>query len=211
MTASISVLLPLRGAAPFLGQALASLQAQASGDWRGVLCPVGEALTVLAARAAATDPRFCAGPTGASEAAALARWSRTASTRNSCACWIPTMRWRRRRWPPCMPLAARPDAGMAYSRHVLVDTDGRVLGPAASLIFSTLTNTAPPQSKYFFYKETGTTKSTINSAVRKMEQAGYLYLKTRNREEHLRFSHGKRRGTHEKYRPSPDRHRKCDF
>ena len=28
-----------------------------------------------------------------------------------------------------------------------------------------------------FYKETGTTKSTINSAVRKMEQAGYLYLK----------------------------------
>ena len=34
---------------------------------------------------------------------------------------------------------------------------------------------------------------------------------TRNREEHLRFSHAKRRGTHEKYRPSPDRHRKCDF
>ena len=28
-----------------------------------------------------------------------------------------------------------------------------------------------------FYKETGTTKSTINSAVRRMEQAGYLYLK----------------------------------
>ena len=28
-----------------------------------------------------------------------------------------------------------------------------------------------------FYKETGTTKSTINSAVRKMEQAGYLDLK----------------------------------
>ena len=27
------------------------------------------------------------------------------------------------------------------------------------------------------YKETGTTKSTINSAIRKMEQAGYLYLK----------------------------------
>ena len=56
-----------------------------------------------------------------------------------------------------------------------------------------------------FYKETGTTKSTINSAVRRMEQAGYLY-ETRNRAEHLRFSHGKRRGTHEKYRPSPDRH-----
>ena len=52
-----------------------------------------------------------------------------------------------------------------------------------------------------FYKETGTTKSTINSAV----------SETRNWEEHLCFSHGKRRGTHEKYRPSPDRHRKCDF
>lgn len=63
-----------------------------------------------------------------------------------------------------------------------------------------------------FYKETGTTKSTINSAVRKMEQAGYLSVpETRNREEHLRFSHGKRRETHEKYRPSPDCHRKCDF
>lgn len=57
-----------------------------------------------------------------------------------------------------------------------------------------------------FYKETGTTKSTINSAVRKMEQAGYLYLKPGTGREYLRFSHGKRRGTHEKYRPSPDRH-----
>ena len=28
-----------------------------------------------------------------------------------------------------------------------------------------------------FYKETGTTKSTINSSVRKMEKAGILYLK----------------------------------
>lgn len=28
----------------------------------------------------------------------------------------------------------------------------------------------------FFYKETGTTKSTINSSVRKMEKAGILYL-----------------------------------
>ena len=29
-----------------------------------------------------------------------------------------------------------------------------------------------------FYKETGTTKSTINSAVRRMEQAGYLDRKS---------------------------------
>ncbi|MGX5673410.1 hypothetical protein [Thermomonas sp. XSG] len=129
MTASISVLLPLRGAAPFLGQALASLQAQASGDWRGVLCPVGEAATVLAARVAATDPRFCAGPTAASEAAALALAADGIDTEFLCVLDPDDALAPQALAALHAALAARPDAGMAYSRHVLVDTDGRVLGP----------------------------------------------------------------------------------
>lgn len=129
MTASISVLLPLRGAAPFLGQALASLQAQTFASWRGVLCPLGEAATALAARVAAADPRFCVGPTGASEAAALALAAEGIDSEFLCVLDPDDALAPQALAALHAALAARPDAGMAYSRHVLVDAGGRVLGP----------------------------------------------------------------------------------
>ena len=129
MTASISVLLPLRGAMPFLEQALASLRAQTFSEWRGVLCPVGEAATAHAARVAAADPRCRVGPTATTEAAALALAADGIDS--ECLCLLDPDDALA---PAALAqlhaaLAARPDAGLAYSRHVLVDAGGRVLGP----------------------------------------------------------------------------------
>lgn len=129
MTASISVLLPLRSATPFLGPALASLQAQAFDGWRGVLCPVGEAASALAARVAAADPRFCVGPAGASEVTALALAADGIDSEYLCVLDPDDALAPAALAGLHATLAWRPDAGMAYSRHVLMDAGGRVLGP----------------------------------------------------------------------------------
>lgn len=129
MTAPISVLLPLRSATPFLGEALASLQAQTFNEWRGVLCPVGAAATALTAPAAAADPRFRAGPAAATEAAALARAADAIDSEYLCVLDPDDALAPSALAELHAALAARPDAGMAYSRHVLVDAGGRMLGP----------------------------------------------------------------------------------
>lgn len=129
MTASISVLLPLRSVTPFLEQALASLQAQTCADWRCVLCPVGQAAVALADAVAAADPRRQVGPAGASEAAALALAADAIDSEFLCVLDPDDALAPAAFAQLQAALAARPDAGMAYSRHVLMDAGSRVLGP----------------------------------------------------------------------------------
>lgn len=129
MTAVIEVLLPMRGAAPFLGQALASLRAQSFEAWRGVLCPVGETAATLAARVAGADARLRVGPTAATEGAALALAAEGIDSEFLCVvdaddALAPGALSRLH-----AAMAARPAVGMAYSHHLLMDAAGRVLGP----------------------------------------------------------------------------------
>ena len=129
MTVPVSVLLPLRSDAPFLAQALTSLRAQTFAEWRCVLCPVGGAAAALAASVAAAEARCEVAPAGVTEAAALALGAHAVDSEFLCVldpsdALAPTALAQLH-----AALAARPDVGMAYSRHVLMDASGRVLGP----------------------------------------------------------------------------------
>lgn len=129
MSAAITVLVPVRGGAAFLGAALDSLCAQTLGDWRAVLCPVGDAASAAASKLAWGDARFRVAAPQASDIDALA--SAAAAVDTECLCVLDGDDALEPRALALLhaALAGAPDAGMAYSRHRLVDAGGRVLGP----------------------------------------------------------------------------------
>ena len=130
MTApEVSILIPVRGAAAFVADALASLRAQAAVAWEGILVGVDTDPAALQA-AAASDPRLrvaehvAANETEALHVAALQAHGEVLGVLDGDDLLEPdalaTLLAVLREWP---------DAGMAYGRHVLVDAGGRVLGP----------------------------------------------------------------------------------
>lgn len=128
--ATTCVLVPVRGEAAFLAPALASLRAQAHPDWRALLVATGDAANATAAREAATDARMQAVDAGdGSEIEALAQAAAGIDDGFLCVLDGDDLLDPRALALLHAALAAQPGAGMAYSRHVLVDTGGRVLGP----------------------------------------------------------------------------------
>ena len=130
MTApEVSILIPVRGAAAFVADALASLRAQAAVAWEGILVGIDADPAALQA-AAAGDPRLrvlahaAATEAEALHAAALQAHGEVLGVLDGDDLLEPdalaTLLAVLREWP---------DAGMAYGRHVLVDAGGRVLGP----------------------------------------------------------------------------------
>lgn len=121
----ISVTVPVRGDARFLAQALDSLRAQSFQDWEALLCMRDDAC-----KPRFEDPRVrILAIDAASEAAAIA--TAVAASRGEFLCVLDGD-------DLLMPTAfatllaafeAQPDAGMAYSRHVLVDANGNVIAP----------------------------------------------------------------------------------
>ncbi len=126
----ITVLVPVRDDAAFLQAALDSLRAQSMDDWTALLCPTGDAAHAAASAQTASDPRMCiAGTQALAEPDALAHAA--ASVESDFLCVLdgddllePTA------FALLLgALQADPAAGMAYSRHVLIDANGRTLGP----------------------------------------------------------------------------------
>ncbi len=138
MSAAVTVLVPVRGEAAFLGTALDSLRAQAFSDWRAVLCPVGEATAAEALRHAGKDPRLCVAAPVAGDVEALARAASVVETPTLCVLDGDDALHPQALAQLHAALAAQPAAGMAYSRQVLVDADGKALGsgPLCELPYS---------------------------------------------------------------------------
>ncbi len=126
---SICVLVPVRGDAAFLGVALDSLRAQTLADWQALLCPVGEAAATAAARHAGDDPRLRVADAHAQDIEALALAAAGIDTPFLCVLdgddvlEVDALATLQR------ALASAAQAGMAYSRHVLVDANGNVVAP----------------------------------------------------------------------------------
>jgi len=126
----LQVLVPMRGDARFLASALDSLRAQDVSDWQAALCPLDEAAHAAALASSRLDPRLQVIATlGMAEADALAHAASASNAEFICvldgddaleAGALRTL---------LDALAADPAIGMAYSRHVLVDANNRVLGP----------------------------------------------------------------------------------
>lgn len=125
MSAAIHVLVPVRGEARFLDTALASLQAQTFTDWQALLCPVG-AVRVSGVHA---DARIRMAAAQARDADALQHAAASASTPYMCVLDGDDALDRQALARLHASLQDNPDAGMAYSRHVLIDAQGHVLGP----------------------------------------------------------------------------------
>ena len=121
----ISILLPVRGEAAFLAQAIDSLRAQSFTDWEALVCAVDGARLP-----AFDDPRLRVVDTGATtDAAALALASGDA--RGAFLCVVDGDDQLEPQAFAALLAAfdAQPAAGMAYSRHVLIDAGGNVIAP----------------------------------------------------------------------------------
>ena len=131
MTAPIlQVLVPVRGDARFLANALESLRAQAFTDWQATLCPLDDAAHAVATTSIAIDPRLQVAATiGMTEANALAHAADASDATFLCVLDGDDALEPGAFGPLLEALAADPAIGMAYSRHVLVDANNRVLGP----------------------------------------------------------------------------------
>ena len=131
MTASmLQVLLPVRGDARFLSAAIDSLRGQSFTDWQATLCPLDDAGHVVAMYSIAVDPRLQAAESvGMTEADALARAAGTSNAGFVCVLDGDDFLEPGAFAALLDALAAEPAAGMAYSRHALVDANNRVLGP----------------------------------------------------------------------------------
>ena len=126
----LQVLVPVRGDARFLGTALDSLRTQAFTDWQAALCPLDDAAHAIAMSSIAVDPRLqVAATVGMTEADALAHAASTSKAGFLCVLDGDDALEPGAFGPLLDALAADPAAGMAYSRHVLVDVNNRVLGP----------------------------------------------------------------------------------
>lgn len=129
-TPSITVLVPIRGDAAFLHAALDSLRAQTFDGWHALLCPLGQAAHAAACAQADADPRLDIASTSAlAEGDALAHAAATVDTEFLCVLDGDDLLEPTALTILLEVLRANPDAGMAYSRHLLVDANGRVLGP----------------------------------------------------------------------------------
>lgn len=130
MSAAVGVLVPIRGDAAFLGEALDSLRAQTSVDWVALLCPLDDAAAALAAKHAGDHPRMrIAGTHLLTESEALVEASATIDSEFLCVLDGDDMLEPAAFATLLEMLRAESAAGMAYSRHVLIDVIGRVLGP----------------------------------------------------------------------------------
>ena len=126
----ITVLVPVRGDAAFLHAALASLRAQSMDGWAALLCPTGDAAQAAASTQAASDPRMhIAGTQALAEPDALAHAARSIESEFLCVLDGDDLLEPNALALLRDALQADPAAGMAYSRHVLIDGNGRTLGP----------------------------------------------------------------------------------
>jgi hypothetical protein len=130
MSAAIGVLVPVRGDAAFLQYSLDSLRAQTFEDWSALLCPLGDAARLAASTQAADDPRVHLVDVPAIvESEVLAQAASIADNEFLCVLDGDDLL----EWTAFAmlldALRADPSAGMAYSRHVLVDANGGTLGP----------------------------------------------------------------------------------
>jgi cellulose synthase/poly-beta-1,6-N-acetylglucosamine synthase-like glycosyltransferase len=125
MKPAISVLLPVRGDAPFLAQGIDSLRAQSFGDWEALLCRAdGASLPNF------DDPRLRIVETTATcDAGALAAAAMQARGESLCVLDGDDLIEANAFAALQAALDAQPDAGMAYSRHVLVDAGNVVIAP----------------------------------------------------------------------------------
>lgn len=128
MTAQVHVIVPVRGDAAFLASALDSLRAQVDADWRATLLPIGDA-ALHAAQAQAGERIHVDTGNDADEAHGLARLLDACDSAHACILDGDDMLEAHALRSLLDALQADPAAGMAYSRHVLVDVAGRVLGP----------------------------------------------------------------------------------
>lgn len=121
----ISVLVPVRGDARFLPRAIDSLRGQSFAAWEALLLGIdGAALPMF------DDPRLrCIEAPAAGEAEALARAASHARGDFLCVLDGDDLLDAHAFATLLAALDARPDAGMAYSRHVLIDANDGVIGP----------------------------------------------------------------------------------
>ena len=125
----LQVLIPVRGDARFLATALDSLRAQAFTDWQATLCPLDDAAHAVATASTAIDPRLqVAATVGMTEADALANAASASKAGFVCVLDGDDV-LEPGAFGPLLDALADPAVGMAYSRHVLVDVNNRVLGP----------------------------------------------------------------------------------
>lgn len=125
----LQVLIPVRGDARFLATALDSLRAQAFTDWQATLCPLDDAAHAVATASTAIDPRLqVAATVGMTEADALAHAASASKAGFVCVLDGDDV-LEPGAFGPLLDALADPAIGMAYSRHVLVDVNNRVLGP----------------------------------------------------------------------------------
>ena len=126
----LQVLVPVRGEAPFLASALDSLRLQTSTGWQATLCPLDDRADVASVRCSAGDSRLqVAATTGMTEADALAHAASASHVGFVCVLDGDDALEPGAFGPLLDALAADPAIGMAYSRHVLIDANNRVLGP----------------------------------------------------------------------------------
>lgn len=126
----VTVLVPIRGDATFLHAALESLHAQTAHDWTARLCPLSSTSHAAASKQAEGDPRMQIVETQAlSESDALAHAAANVDSEFLCVLDGDDILEPTAFATLLDALRTNTNAGMAYSRHVLVDTNGRTLGP----------------------------------------------------------------------------------
>ncbi|MDQ3160704.1 MAG: hypothetical protein M3Q51_06730 [Pseudomonadota bacterium] len=130
ISALITVLVPIRGDAAFLHAALDSLRAQSMRGWRALLCPIGDAALAAATSQTASDPRIGIATAAAiAESDVLAQAAATVESEFLCVLDGDDVLEPNALALLLDALQAIPNAGMAYSRHVLIDANGGALGP----------------------------------------------------------------------------------
>ena len=128
--AMITVLVPVRGEAAFLHAALDSLRVQSSDCWTALLCPFGDAAQAASCKEVGSDPRIRVASTqGLAEGDGLAHAAATVDSKFLCALDADDLLEPNALATLLDVLHVNPAAGMAYSRHVLVDANGNPLGP----------------------------------------------------------------------------------
>ena len=124
-TPTISVLVPVRDGAAFLAQAIDSLRGQSFDNWEAMLCSVDGTHV-----APINDPRIHIVEAGAAtEADALAHATTQASGDFLCLLDGDDLIELDAFESLLATFRDQPDIGMAYSRHVLVDSNGGVIAP----------------------------------------------------------------------------------
>lgn len=129
-TPLITVLVPIRSDAAFLQAALDSLRAQSMDDWTALLCPLGDAAQAAASTQAAADPHMhIAGTQALAESDVLAHAAASVESEFLCVLDGDDLLESTALALLLDALQSNPAAGMAYSRHVLIDANGGALGP----------------------------------------------------------------------------------